>query len=163
MSALPVANCVGIVLGAAVWPGGAPSPTLARRATHAADLYHAGIIDHILGCGGVGLHPPSEASVIAQICRDRGVPDVALTCEDRSTTTRENLSNAKTLLRTNNSSDLVIVTDLYHAPRAMLIACQIGLKAKPNCPSGRNVGPKQWFRHISRELAAIAATLLRIR
>ena len=85
---------VAVVLGAAVWSGGRPSPTLARRADHAIALYHTGQIDAILGCGGLGKHPPTEAQVIGDLCRASGIPDSVLHTEDRSMTTRENLLNA---------------------------------------------------------------------
>ena len=59
---------VALVLGAAVWPGGRPSPTLRRRALKAAALWHEGQVRAIIGCGGVGRHPPSEAEVIRALC-----------------------------------------------------------------------------------------------
>ncbi len=39
----PVAYDVIVVLGAAVWPGGQPSPALQRRILHAVDLLAAGL------------------------------------------------------------------------------------------------------------------------
>ncbi len=152
---------IALVLGAAVWPGGRPSPTLSRRARHAVELYKAGAVDAIMGCGGLGQHPPTEAEVIGQICRAAGIPESAILAEDRSTTTRENLINAKALLP--DIGTVVIVTDPYHAPRARLIARQIGLRAETSCPPWSEVGPRQRLRHIPREALALIATLLRQR
>ena len=87
-----------IVLGAAVWPGGAPSPTLIRRAATAAALWHAGAVGGIVATGGVGRHPPSEAELIRLLLAERGVPERAVLIEDRSHTTLENLANARALL-----------------------------------------------------------------
>ncbi|WP_334193511.1 YdcF family protein [Pararhodobacter sp.] len=152
---------VALVLGAAVWPGGEPSPTLARRTAHAVALYRTGLVGRIMGCGGLGRHPPTEASLIARLCREAGVPDDRILEEDRSTSTRENLINAKALLP--DAAPVVIVTDPYHAPRARLIAWQIGLKATTSSPGWHQIGPKQRRRHVPREALALVATLLRLR
>ncbi|MCB1394396.1 MAG: YdcF family protein [Rhodobacter sp.] len=154
---------LALILGAAVWPGGQPSPTLARRVVHAVGLYKAGRVDAILGCGGTGRYPPSEAAVIARLCREAGVPEGAIHLEDRSTTTRENLAFAKPILQTLQPAQVVIVTDPYHAPRARLLARQLDLRATLNCPPLRQIGPRQWLRHLPREALALVATLCRLR
>ena len=154
---------VALVLGAAVWAGGQPSPTLARRARHAAGLYLSGEIDVIVGCGGLGDHPPTEARAITTLCRAAGVPETALAEENTSTSTRENLTNALPLLARLEPRSVTIVTDPYHAPRARLIARQLGMKACSNCPPRRAIGPRQWLRHLPREGLALLATVLRLR
>ncbi|MCC0080731.1 MAG: YdcF family protein [Rhodobacter sp.] len=153
---------IAVILGAAVWPDGQPSPALARRAAHAIALYHRGQVDAVLGCGGTGRHPPAEAEVIARLCRAAGIPDTAILIEDRSTTTRENLTHAAPILRAHGARP-VLVTDPYHVPRARLLARQLGLQAGHSCPPVRSVGPRQWLRHVPREGLALIATLLRLR
>ena len=160
-SAPPAAPRIALVLGAAVWAGGQPSPTLRRRAEHAIALYRAGMVDGIMGCGGLGAHPPTEAEVIAALCREAGIPDSAILREERSTTTRENLTNAQALLPP--GARVVIVTDPYHAPRARLIARQIGMQARTSCPAWDTIGPRQRLKHLPREALAYLATLLRQR
>ncbi|WP_319003740.1 YdcF family protein [Alloyangia pacifica] len=118
---------VALVLGAAVWAGGRPSPTLRRRAEHASALWRAGQVSAILASGGVGRHGPSEAAVIARLCREAGVPQAALVLEERSTSTEENLRFSLPLLREMGAREVVIVTDGFHAPRARLAARRLGL------------------------------------
>lgn len=154
---------IAVILGAAVWPGGTPSPTLARRVDHAIALYDAGQIDAILGCGGLGQNAPSEAAVIRERCEAAGIPTSAIHDEDRSTTTRENLRNAAPILRALAPAEILLVTDPYHMPRARLIARQEGLRVAPSPTKARDIGPRQWLRNIPREAAALAATLLRLR
>lgn len=154
---------VALVLGAAVWAGGQPSPTLARRARHAAGLYRADRVDVIIGCGGLGDHPPTEASVIAALCQGEGVPEAALIEEGTSTSTRENLTSALPLIAQLQPRAVILVTDPYHAPRARLIARQLGLSVCSDCPPLRAIGPRQWLRNIPREALALLATLLRLR
>ncbi|WP_353474181.1 YdcF family protein [Salipiger sp. H15] len=124
------AERVALVLGAAVWSGGRASPTLERRALHAAALWRAGEVGLILASGGVGRHGPSEAAVIARLCRAAGVPGEALLLEERATSTEENLRFALPLLRQAGAGQVVIVTDGFHAPRARLAARRLGLHAE---------------------------------
>lgn len=118
---------VALVLGSAVWPGGVPSPTLERRSLHAVRLYHEGIVHYIIGCGGIGRFPPSEASVIRDICLRENVPPDAILMEDRSTSTLQNISFALPLLAQLGTRQVAIVTDDFHIPRALLTARRMGL------------------------------------
>lgn len=136
---MPRRAAVAVVLGAAVWPGGLPSPSLRRRSLHAARLYQGGVVRAIVGCGGQGRHAPAEATVIRQLLLDQGVPASAILTEARSTNTWENLLFARPLLRQIDSGDVVIVTDRYHAPRARLAARRLGLVARTDCADARDI------------------------
>ena len=126
-----------LVLGAAVWAGGVASPALKRRAMHGVQLFHNGQIGHIIGCGAVGKHGPSEAQVIRQICLDNAVPDSCISLEEQSTNTYENIRNAMALL---DSKSVIIITDKYHAPRARMTAKHLGI-----------IGDLQQSDHKSRQ------------
>mgnify|MGYP005990523449 FL=1 len=104
---------VALVLGAAVWPGGAPSPALRRRALAGAGLWLSGRVRAVMGCGGMGRHGPAEADVIAQLCREAGVPDHALLREDRSRSTLENILFARPLLASLDARSVIIVSDFF--------------------------------------------------
>ncbi|KEP71339.1 hypothetical protein DL1_07020 [Thioclava dalianensis] len=121
------------ILGAAVWPGGRPSPTLERRSLHAAQMYHAGRVSRIMCCGGLGRNAPSEADVMVEILTGAGVPRTAILIEDRSTTTRENIAFG--LERLGMSDEIVLVTDGYHAPRARAIARSLGIRCTSDSPA----------------------------
>lgn len=150
---------VAIVLGAAVWPGGTPSPTLARRAEKAAALYHTGQVVRIVASGGVGDHPPSEARVIREVLADRGVPNSAVILEEASTTTLENLANTRALLP--EGTPVVIVSDAWHLPRARLTARRLGMQAGGAAASVRGGHPLGILRAALRELAACLWYLVR--
>jgi uncharacterized SAM-binding protein YcdF (DUF218 family) len=147
---------IGIILGAAVWRDG-PSPTLRRRTLHALTLYRIRHIISLVLCGGVGQHPPSEAAAMQKILRDAGVPNNAMVLEDQSTTTGENIRFAQTLI---NETDVVVITDWYHAPRAKLIARRAGLRATSSSPSlrGANIWPQT--KLTLREIPAYIAYAL---
>lgn len=148
-----------LILGAAVWPDG-PSPTLKRRTLHAAQLFHAGRVQRIIPCGGLGKHPPSEAEAMRRLLVEAGVSTDRITLEDRSTTTGENIANALPLL---DGDDVIVVTDWYHAPRARLVARRAGLKAASASPGLRGAAPVQQVKMALREIPAYLAYALRLR
>ncbi|MCT4609890.1 MAG: YdcF family protein [Pelagimonas sp.] len=137
---------VAVVLGARVWAGGQASPSLRRRAEHAAKLWLASRVRAIVACGGEGAMPPSEAEVIRQICLEAGVPEGAVFLEDQSRTTEENLLFARPVLDRVGARSIVIVTDPYHAPRARLIARKLGVSATSDCPKMPSVRLKFLLR-----------------
>lgn len=150
-----------IVLGAAVWPGGVASPTLRRRASHAARLaMQTGA--RVITTGGTGKHPPAEAWVAAEICRGLGVPDDRILRESASTSTYENLAFAARLMPA--GSPVIIVTDRYHLPRARLTAWAIGLAASGSCPpeGGGQTLRRRRLWYLAREAIALPVTALRL-
>ena len=151
-----------VILGAAVWSDGS-SPTLLRRTRHAARCWHAGLGDAIVACGGIGLHPPSEAEAMRQILMAEGVPDAAIHLEDRSTDTIGNLRLALPILAGLDMDSVVIVTDRYHARRALLIARHFGLRARCDCPGPGGLTWRGRIRPTLREWAALPVTALRLR
>lgn len=156
MTASPrnTAPVAALVLGAAVRPGGRPSRTLLRRARHAAHLYASGTVTHVVACGGIGKHPPSEAAVIGRICREAGVPAAAIRLEESSTSTAENIAFAVPILRDIGAGRVAIVTDGYHLPRARLTARRHGLvctDVPPPPPEGVTFAR---IRSILREIPA---------
>lgn len=131
-----------LILGAAVWADG-PSPTLLRRTNHALGLWHAGHAPFVIPCGGMGQHPPTEAAVMKKLLLDGGMPADAIQLEDKSTTTLENIRNAKQFLTGNR---VIIVTDGYHGARARMVAKHLRLKADISCPQMPHLPIRQYLR-----------------
>jgi uncharacterized SAM-binding protein YcdF (DUF218 family) len=150
-----------LVLGAAVRPGGLPSPALRRRALHGAGLVTAGRAGHLVACGGRGRHGPAEAEVIAALAHAAGVPADCISLEDRSTDTEGNLALARPILAWLGDPAVVIVTDRFHAPRALLIARAMGLSATADCPPPGGTPPlrRAWLH--AREAGALVRSLWR--
>ncbi|KUF09788.1 YdcF family protein [Pseudoponticoccus marisrubri] len=147
---------VALVLGAAVWPGGVASPSLSRRALHAADLWHAGHIGAIIASGGEGRHGPAEAEVIAGLCHAAGVAPEALHLEPRATTTEENIRLSLPLLEALGHPPVVLVTERYHAPRALLVARRAGLSARADWPPATPLPSRRALSLRLREAGAFA-------
>lgn len=146
-----------LLLGAAVWPGAKPSPTLRRRTAHAAALWHRGEVAWVVACGGIGRHPPAEAAVMRDLLLAAGVPAEAIRLEDRSRSTHENLLLARPILGALGATAAVIVTDPTHAPRARLIARGLGIAATSSSPSLRG---RRWRPVLSQALREVPATAL---
>ncbi|WP_179378280.1 YdcF family protein [Jannaschia marina] len=145
-----------IVLGAAVRPDGTPSPTLALRVDHAVTLWRTGRAERICLTGGIGRHGPSEARVARDRAHAAGIPEAALLLEEASTTTLENIAFAAPLC----AAPLILVTNRWHLPRALMIARLLGLGATGSGP--RATAPVQTTTAaILREVAAAPVSAVR--
>ncbi len=118
-----------IVLGAAVWPGGRPSPTLLARTEHGIRLFRAGYAPRLLLTGGSGRFPPAEAEVMARIARQTGIPRSALIEDDRATSTWESLRTARSIMTLNGWRTALVVSDPFHMFRALTMARDLGIEA----------------------------------
>lgn len=103
-----------VVAGCRVRPDGQPSLSLQRRARHAVALHRAGHAPRVVFTGGVGDHPPSEASAAASYAVAQGLPESAVVLEDRSTTTEENARFAADVI---GGGHVLVVTDAFHVYR----------------------------------------------
>lgn len=111
-----------IVLGAAVWDD-EPSLVFAARIDHAIKLYQNGQVKYIVTTGGKSPEDSlSEGEAARRYAMERGVPDQAILVESESTSTQENLANAKSVMQENGLSEAVIVSDPYHLRRAGILA-----------------------------------------
>ena len=150
-----------LILGAAVWRDG-PSPTLRRRTAHGAAVYQRGLGDIIIPCGGMGRFPPTEAHAMAELLRVAGVPANVIRPEARSTNTRENIQFAKRLLDQAGETEVILVSDAYHLPRAMMIARREGLNATASAPPRVDALAWPQVKGWLREIPALIAMWLRL-
>jgi vancomycin permeability regulator SanA len=152
-----------IMLGAAVGPNGLASPTLERRAKHAAALYLDGQVDRILLTGGIGQNPPSEAHVAAQICYSFGINPSNVLLEENAQTTLENFVCALDQHPSIQWDQLIIVTDKYHAVRASMTARALRLNYKTDCPPLKGSNRRKIIKSYLREIPAILFYAVKLR
>lgn len=122
---------VAVVLGAAVWDG-VPSPVFEERIRHSLDLYKSGQVKYLIFTGGVGdndILAESEAAKAYAI--NHGVPENVIFIETRSRFTFENLTEACRLMRSQDMTKALLVSDPFHMLRAVRISQAIGLEAEP--------------------------------
>ncbi len=121
-------DCI-IVLGASV-QGSTPTPVFEERIRHGINLYHAGLASKLLFTGGVGEgQEHSEGSVGRSIAIQQAVPASDILIEERSRTTRQNLSEARSLMLKHGLTSATIVSDPLHMKRAMMMANGLGIDA----------------------------------
>ncbi len=155
---------VVIVLGAAVWAGGKPSPALLRRARHGAGLVLAGAAPVLMVTGGVGFHPPAEALVMRDIALEAGLGEDAIVIEDTAPDTLGSGRACAVLMRSRGWSRALIVTDDFHLPRSLLIFRWLGIAVRGSAPAVSADGPGWLNRgyYWLRELVAMPWTVLRL-
>lgn len=151
-----------VILGAAVWEGGVPSPTLMRRSGFAAELYFDGHFDRVIPSGGLGRHPPSEAAVMRDILVAKGIPEDRIILDESAKTTIDTARFLGEWIRTHPDWRIEVVTDGYHALRTRIALGAYGVRAKVRAVRATEPSPrpvlliKQWLR----ELLAIPYYLL---
>jgi uncharacterized SAM-binding protein YcdF (DUF218 family) len=152
-----------IVLGAAVWPGGEPSPTLRRRVRWAAELYREGQGDWLLVTGGLGRHPPAEAVVMADLAAGLGVPRDRIVEEPEGLTTWDSARRCAPLLRAHGWRGAILVTDPWHLPRTWIAFRAFGVRARlcPRCRSRVDIPSRGLPMQLARELAGLPVYLTR--
>lgn len=129
---------------------------------HAASLYLAGQVRHIVGCGGIGLNPPTEATIIRDICMEQGVPKCDISLEDRSINTLQNIGYARPFLNRLEAKSVVVVTDRYHSLRVNLIAKHFGLVATVSIPDNKGTTLYRTLKSYVREVPALMLYFVRI-
>src|SRR5499426_2171318 len=150
-----VAYDVIVVLGAAVWPGGQPSPALQRRILHAVDLLRQGYATYLLVTGGLGKYPPAEAAVMQRLAVAHGIPPQHILCEDQATSTFASALRCCDLLQQHGWSRVLIVTDRYHLPRALFAFWICGLHAVGSAAPGKPARRlrQRWYCYLREGLA----------
>lgn len=148
----PVDSSAAVVLGAAQY-NGTPSPVLQGRLDHAAGLYLTDSVDIIVVTGGgQEADITTEAKAAYDYLRTNvGISDERLRLEVDGTSTFEQLAATARFLESEGITDVVLVTDPYHARRAQLVAEEVGLDATVSVTSAG--AP---FRRLVRETGAVA-------
>ena len=103
------------------------------RLRHAVELYAAGVAPLLVVTGGgqVG-DRTTEAAAGRAYALAAGVPDSAILTEDASGTTIESLGAVAAMLRAARVDTVVLVSDRTHMLRALRIAEDLGLDARPS-------------------------------
>lgn len=145
-----------VVLGAAQYDG-RPSPQLAARLDHAAELYAQGFAPIVVVTGGK--QPAdryTEAGASALYLIARGVPPEAVLQEDRGRSTWESLDGVAQILEERGARQALLVTDPYHSLRSRYIASELGLTAFVSPTRTSPVGGFTALRRQVKEAAGIA-------
>jgi uncharacterized SAM-binding protein YcdF (DUF218 family) len=118
-----------VVMGAAQYDG-RPSPQLAARLDHAAELWSAGVAKVMVVTGG---NQPgdrfTEAEASANYLIDRGVPAESILQESVGRSSYASLDGVAAILHQHGLFRVLLVSDPFHCLRSRLIAQELGLVA----------------------------------
>lgn len=161
---VPVEQRAAVVLGAKT-KDNVISNVLRARVDYAIELYQSGQVGALIFTGGFRDKDPareqSEAEVARTYARARGVPNERIWTESVSTTTLENLREARTIIREQGFTEVALVSDRWHLARAQVMARDLGLVVEP-APTPYSVYRSRWrqVQFIGREIWARWAYVL---
>ncbi|WP_127784828.1 YdcF family protein [Rhodococcus sp. X156] len=146
-----------LVLGAAQYDG-TPSAVFAARLEHARALYAEGVAPLVITVGGK--QPGDEFTEAASGRRylvDAGVPASAIAAVEDGADTLGSIKAVAELMRADNLSRVVVVSDPWHSARTLAMAENEGLHAQS---SPTRQGPsvltrESQFQGIMRETGAL--------
>tara|TARA_Y100000768_G_scaffold382264_1_gene362293 strand:- start:33 stop:701 length:669 start_codon:yes stop_codon:yes gene_type:complete len=117
-----------VVLGAAQWDG-VPSPVLKARLDHALDLYEKEVAPYIVTTGSKQKGDRyTEAYTGLTYLLERGIPENKIIVIVDGSNTYQSLSATSSAIQSVGlGSEVVLVSDPYHALRAKEIAREVGL------------------------------------
>lgn len=148
---------IALVAGARVHADGMPSHALLRRVGAVFALWRAGDLSRIVLSGGVVGGPVSEASLMASLLVDAGVPPDLLVLEQDSRTSWENIGFSLPVLASLRPSRIVLVSDLWHLPRLWILLRILGRGTGLRigfCPAKTEATSFGWWRSAIREIPA---------
>ena len=150
-SSLLADNEVGLVLGCSPFvASGKPSPQFRGRMQAAADLYRLGKVKRLILSGANPDSRYNEPKKMREALLELGVPSEAMVLDFAGDSTYESVTRAKVVYGLTN---VTIVTQKYHAYRALFLARKTGVKAVAyQAPIEGVTGPG--FRHPPREVFA---------
>ena len=120
-------NHVGLVLGTSAYSKGHfHNPHFDNRIAAAANLFHTGLVKHLLLSGDNGTRGYDEPAEMERALAALGVPIASLTRDDAGFRTLDSVVRAKEVF---GLQRVTIVTDRFHCYRAVFLARHFGLKA----------------------------------
>lgn len=115
-------NNVGVVLGAAVWSGNKPSPSLAGRVDKALSLYKQNKISQIYLTGSNAPGELTESEVALKYIESKDSKTSEIFLEKESTSTNEQIQYIKKKLISRSNINVIVISDGYHLVRVLEIA-----------------------------------------
>lgn len=151
------ATKVGLLLGAKVHRDGRLSQMMQDRADTALSAYENGKIEKILMSGDHGTSGYDEVNTVKNYLLDKGVRAEDLFLDHAGFDTYDSVYRAKAIF---GVSEMTIVTQKFHLPRAVYIANSLNIKAHGLIADKRDYAGMFW--NESREVLARSKAFLDI-
>jgi uncharacterized SAM-binding protein YcdF (DUF218 family) len=128
----PSAADAVLVLGTSSTVRGEPNPCMRTRVGEGVRLVQEGLAPVLIVSGGLDARDGLvEADSMADLAVELGIDRDRVLREDRSTSTIENLSFSYALLEDIDQPSMIVVTEPFHLPRAVMAADRLGLDVEP--------------------------------
>lgn len=127
---MPQPYDIAIILGAALGDDGRPRPALLRRVAHGVALHRQGVVPRLLMAGGQVRGPVPESWVMRDLALAAGLAAESVLVEDSSQDTVDNVRLSLSLLAGSGWTRLLVVSDVYHLPRALWTFRRYGMPAQ---------------------------------
>lgn len=118
---------VALVLGNEVYSDGTVAPRLAGRLDQALVLYNEGMCGRVIVSGGLGASGFDEATAMRNYLLERGVPAGDIVSDSDGVNTRASADFTVRYLRTNGLDSVLVVTQFFHIPRAVMTLKSYGI------------------------------------
>lgn len=151
ISALPKTQ-VALVLGASVTAEGQLSPILTERANQAIALYKAGKVSKILVTGDNATLTHDEVDPVGRYMVSQGIPMGDIFLDHAGFDTYSSMYRARDVFDVTN---LTIVSQPFHLPRAVFIARNLGLTAYASPAPQQGLELYNWLREIPASVKAL--------
>jgi len=147
-----------VILGAAVWQGGEPSPAMRRRVAAAVEAARGVEGARFLPTGGVGRHAPSEASVMARLLVEASVEPARIVLEERGTDTFSSVVACVRILEdAGDVASVTVCTDAHHVARVRAVFRVLGVRteAAPARGTASSLGSRRYTWALAREAVGL--------
>jgi uncharacterized SAM-binding protein YcdF (DUF218 family) len=148
-----------VVLGAAQFSG-QPSGVFEARLQHAVDLWKQGLAPYLIVTGGkLPLDITTEGATARAWAIANGVPKEAILGEFNGRNTLESLEAVSGIMRRNDLTSAIFVSDRTHTLRVLRMASDLGIAAwgSPTTTSPTDLEFDRRWRSIAHEVAGLAA------
>lgn len=111
---------IAVVFGCKVYANGLLSAALADRVRSGCDLYHDGLVDHLLMSGGPGQGAIHETHAMRDFAIQSGVPRDRILIDEFGLNTDQTVAGTVPVLRRRGFERVLAVSHFYHLPRIKL-------------------------------------------
>lgn len=147
-----------VVFGAAQY-NGRPSAVLRARLDHTAKLYERDLAPTIVVTGGSQPGDDyTEARASADyLARKHGIPQKVIIRENDGRNSWQSMASAANELKKQGKTEVILVTDPFHAARVDAMAKELGLDPLVSPTRSSPISGSRLAQHFARETIAVAA------
>jgi SanA protein len=117
---------VALVFGAGYWPDGTPSDVMKDRVEAAVDLYRGGKVNLVLFSGDNRFADYNEPAKMREYALSLGLPADSIALDYAGRRTYDSCYRARDIF---GVSEVLLITQRYHLPRALYTCERLGLDA----------------------------------